>query len=317
MSAHDMLGRFILTGLLFAVTGSGFSQDYPNKPVRIITNAAGGDSDFAARQMAQGITGPLGQPVVIDNRASTLLSGEAAAQAAPDGYTLHVNGTSLWIVPLVRRTPYGDFAPISLIIRDVTVVSVHPSVPAKSIKELIALTKARPGELNYGSTGIGSTAHLSGELFKSLAGVNMVNIPYKGTPASFTGLITGEVQMLIADVGSATPHQKAGKLRILAVTSGAPSALAPGLPTVAASGLPGFEMVSLTGIFAPAKTPAAIVTRINQEVARVLNMPEVKARFLNTGKEAVSSTPEELGAVIKADMARIGKVIRDAGIKVE
>jgi tripartite-type tricarboxylate transporter receptor subunit TctC len=317
MLAHHA-PRMLVAAALAAVFGPGVcAQDYPNKPVRIITNAAGGDSDFAARQMAQGITGPLGQPVVIDNRATTLLSSEAAAQAAPDGYTLHVNGTSLWIGPLLRKVPYGDFSPISLIVRDVTVVSVHPSVPVKNIRELVALAKARPGELNYGSTGVGSTAHLSGELFKSLAGVNIVNVPYKGTAAALTGLVSGEVHMLVADVGSTMPHMKAGKLRALAVTSNSPSILAPGLATVSASGLPGYEMVSLTGIFAPSKTPAAIVNRLNQEVVRVLNMPEVKSRFLATGKEAMGTTPDELGNIIKTDMARVGKVIRDAGIKLD
>ena len=179
------------------------------------------------------------------------------------------------------------------------------------------MAKARPGELNYASGATGGSTHLAAELFKSMAGVNIVHVPYKGSAPAITALISGEVQLTITDVGLVAPHVKSGKLRALAVTSAEPSALVPGLPTVAASGLPGYEAVGMTGILAPAKTPAAIINRLNQEIVRVLNMPEVKEQFFNAGVEVVGSSPEQFAATIKSEIAKLGKVIKDAGIKVD
>jgi tripartite-type tricarboxylate transporter receptor subunit TctC len=190
-------------------------------------------------------------------------------------------------------------------------------MPIKSIKELVALAKAKPGELDYASSAIGGTPHLAVELFKHMAGVNIVRIPYKGSAPALIGLMAGEAHMTITDIGLAAPHAKSGKLRALAVTSAQPSTLAPGLPTVTASGVPGYEAIGMTGMFAPARTPAAIINRLNQEILRMLNQPEVKERFLNSGVEPVGSSPEQFAAAVKSDIDKLGKLIRDAGIKSE
>ena len=311
----------VVTGMLFlSVMGAACGQDYPTKPIRIVTTAAGGGGDFTTRQIAQGISGPLGQPVVVDNRANGFLAAEIVYKAPADGYTLTVQGSTFWILPLLRKLPYdvmADFAPISLIEQSVNIVAVNPSVPAKSVKELIDLAKAKPGALNYGASSVGSTSHLAGELFKSLAGVNITMVPYKGAAPALAALISGELQLFISDVGLLMPHAKSGKLRALAITSAEPSMLAPGLPTVAASGVPGYEALLVTGIYAPAKTPAAVINRLHQEIVRVLNRPDVKERFLNAGVETVGTSPQQFAAIIKSDSARMGKVITNAGIKLE
>ena len=294
-------------------------QDFPNKTIRIIGGAAGGGSDFAARLIAQGISGPLGQQVIMDNR-TVIQAVEAVSKALPAGYTLLVGGNSIWIPPLLQKVPYDmerDFAPLVLISRDINVLAVHPSLPAKSVKELIALAIARPGELNYGSGSSGSLSHLAVELFKHMGGVDIVRVPYKGTGPAIIAMLSGEIQLLIVDTGLLLPHAKSGKLRALAVTSMESSALAPGLPTVAAAGLPGYEAVGMTGMFAPAKTPAAVISRLNQEMVRFLRLPDVKEKFFNIGAEISASTPEQFGLAVKSDTGRMGKVIKDAGIKVD
>ena len=243
---------------------------------------------------------------------------EIVAKAAPDGYTLIVDGSALFLGPLVQTLPYEvkDFAPISMISRVPNVLVVHPSVPAKSVKELIALAKARPGDLNYAAGNPGSSAQLSGELFKSMAGVNIVMVPYKGTGPALTALIGGEVQLMFTTSVSIASHVTSGRLRALAVTSAQPSALVPGLPTVSASGLPGYISGSSTGIFAPAKTPTTIINRLNQEIVRVLTRPEIKERFFKNASEIVASSPEEFAEAIRTEIARMDKVIKDAGIRI-
>jgi len=296
------------------------AQEYPHKPIRIITTAAGGGNDFVARLIAQGIAGPLGQPVIVDNRGTSILAAEAASKAPPDGYTLSVAGGGLWTIPLLQQVPYDpvrDFVPITLVMSSPSILAVHPALPVRSVKELIALAKSRPGELNYGSSGTGTSGNLAAELFKAMAGVNIVHIPYKGTAPSIMAVISGEAQVTIYDAGLVGPHVKSGKLKALAVTSAEPSQLAPGLPTVAASGLPGYEAVSMTGLFAPGKTPPAIVNRLNHEMVRVIQLPDVKERFLNAGSEPIGNSPEQFAVIIKADMARVGKVIKDAGIRAQ
>jgi len=210
-----------------------------------------------------------------------------------------------------------DFAPISLIVREVLVVTVNPSVPARSIKELIAVAKARPGQLNYGSSGIGNATHLSAELFNSMGGVNIVHVPYKGTSAAIAALISGEIQLIITDMGNVAPLIKSGKVRALAITTAEASALAPGLPTVAASGLPGYESLSITGIFALAGTPGLVIRRLNQEMVRFVRTAEAKEKFLAYSQEAVGSSPEEFSNIVKSEIAKLGKVIKDAGITAE
>ena len=298
-------------------TGSG--QAYPNKPIRITTTESGGGSDFIARMIAQGITGPLGQPVIVENRGGgATISGEIVAKATPDGYTLMVAAGTLWIGTLLRKTSYDpvkDFSPITLAVSTPNILVVHPSV-ANSVKELIALAKAKPGQLNYGSGATGASSHLAAELFKSMAGVNIVRIPYKGSGPAVNAVIGNEVQMMFPNGALVVGHAKTGRLKALAVTSAEPSSVLPDLPTVAASGLPGYESELHTGIFAPAKTPAAIVKRLNQEAVRYLRTPEAKDGFMKSGgSEVVASTPEQFGAKIKSEMVRLGKVIKEAGIR--
>lgn len=294
-------------------------QAYPVKPIRIVTSLAGGGNDFKSRLIAQGIAEPLGQPVIVDNRA-TFATIETVMKAPPDGYTLLVQGGTVWIYPLMAKTVFDafrDFAPITLVTSAASLVVVHPALPVKSIRELIALAKAKPGELNYGSGTSGTSAHLQTELFKSMAGLNILRVPYKGGGPTLIGLFSGEVQVMIEGIGEMGPHVNSGKLRGLAVTSLTPSPQFPKLPTVAASGVPGYEAVQLTGMWAPAKTPDAIVKRINQEVVRVLGQPDAKAKLFDTGGEAGRDTPEEFAARLKADIVRWTKVIREAGIKAE
>jgi tripartite-type tricarboxylate transporter receptor subunit TctC len=269
---------------------------------------------------AQGLSAPLGQQVIVENRAG-FLSIETVARAQPDGYSMLVYSTSLWIVPLLRRDlswdAVRDFTPITLAASTPTVLVVHPSVPANSIKELIALAKARPGTLNYGSSAAGSANHLAAELFKSMAGVDLVQIPYKGAGPALNGLMGAEVQLMFPAAGSVAPHIKSGRLRALAVANLRPSALLPGVPTVAESGLPGYELVTVTGIFGPAGVPAAIVDRLNQEIVRILNRPEIKERLFNAALEVVGGSGGQLTLAMKSEIARFGKLIRDAGIKGE
>jgi tripartite-type tricarboxylate transporter receptor subunit TctC len=306
-------------GMMVLGAGMVFGQNYPNKPIRIVASAAGGSGDFAARLIAQGLSGALSQQVVVDNRGG-VIPGEIVSKAPPDGYTLLIDAASFWIGPLLQETPYDpvkDFAPVTLTDSAPNVLVVNPSLPVKSVKELIALAKARPGELNYGSSSTGSTPHLAAELFNMMAGVKIVRVPFKGSGPAVISLLGGQVQLMFATAGSVAPHVKSGRLRALAVASLQPSALAPGLPTIAASGVPGYEAVAFEGMFAPAKTPVAIIDRLNQEIVRVLNRAEVKERFFNAGVETVGSTPEEFAAAIKSNVAKWGKLIKDAGIRDE
>ncbi len=297
-------------------------QDYPNKPVRVATAAPGGGNDFAARMIAQGLTARLGQQVIVENRGgSVAVPAQMVAQGPADGYNLLFYGNPLWLLPLLRASvPYDvvkDFAPVALAARSPNTLVVHPSLPVSSLQAFIAFAKARPGQLNYATGQSGTTTHLAMELFKAMAGVNIVQIPYKGNAPALNDLIAGQTQVMLATAATVAPHISSGRLRALAVTSAQPSPLAPGLPTVAASGLPGYESESLYGMFAPSRTPAAIVKRLSQEITVVLGSADVKEKFLRSGVEVVVSTPEQLAAAVKADAARMGKVIKDAGIREE
>lgn len=292
------------------------SQEYPSRPIRIVTAPAGGGNDFSARLISRGISGPLGQQVIVDNRP-TVLAPEIVAKAAPDGYTVLLNGSSHWIGPLVERVSYDpvrDFAPVSLADRTPVILVVHPSLPVKSVKQLIALAKARPGELNFSSGAPGSSNYLGGMLFNHYAAVNIVRIPYKGAAPAMTAVMSGETQLMFASPGGSMGHVKSGRLHALAVGSARPSALAPGLPTLAESGAPGYVCETLHAVFAPAGTPAPIVARLHQEIDRFLQSAEGKGQFLKGGVEAVSSTPEELMSTMKSEVATIGKVLRAAGV---
>lgn len=304
------------------VLGAGFAcgQDYPNKPIRFVTAAPGGGIDFTARMVAQGLTGSLNEQVVVDNRGGTSIAEQTVAKAPPDGYTILVHNNTVWTLPLLQKAPYDptkDLLPITLATRSPNMLVVHPSMPVNSVKELIALAKASPGAINYAAGAIGASNHLAAELFKAMAGVNLARIGYKGGGPALNDLISGQVQVMFATTGSVTPHVKSGRLRALAVTSAEPSALAPGLPTIAASGVPGYESVTLYGLFAPAKTPATIINRLNRETVLFLNMPDTKERFFNSGVETVGSSSQEFATAIRTDIARLVKVIKDAGLRVE
>ena len=306
------------SALLFgsAVT---FAQDYPAKAIRIVTSPPGGANDFVARFLLKGLTEKMGWQVVIDNRPA-ILAPEVVARAAPDGYTLLASGGTFVTGYLIEKLPYEplrDFAPISLTHRQANVLIVHPSLPVKSVRELIALAKARPGQLNYASSAVGSSNHLAAELFNLMAGVKIVRINYKGVGPAVNAVLSGEVQVIYANLASVSHYLQAGRLRPLALTTAEPSALRPGLPTIAASGLPGFESVAMSGVYAPAGTPPAIVSRLNQEIVRAINLPDIKEKFSNIGIETVGSSPQELTSAMKAEIARTAKLVREAGIRAE
>ena len=312
---------FVFAGS-FAVAVDAASRDtYPDKPIRIITSEPGGGVDFAARLMAPALTGTLGQQVIVENRggAGGAIAADRVARASPDGYTLLLYGSPIWLAPFLRDKvtydPVKDFAPITLTTRSPTVLVVNPSVAAHSVKELVALAKAKPGAINIAVGGSGTASHLATELFKATAGVNMVVVPYKGSGPVITALLGGEVLMTFSNAAAIAPHVKSGKLRALAVTSAQPSPLVPDLPTVAASGLPGYESTSIYGVLAPAKTPTPIIMRLDLELVRFLMQPDVKQKFLNSGVETVGNTPREFAAAIKSDMNKLGKIIKDAGIR--
>jgi tripartite-type tricarboxylate transporter receptor subunit TctC len=306
----------ISVGLAALGVGTAASQEYPNKPIRIVTSPAGGGNDFVARLIARAISGPLGQQVIVDNRPTVLIA-DIVAKAAPDGYTLLVTGSAHWIGPLLDKTSYHpikDFATITLVDRAPSILVVHPSMPVRSVQQLIALAKSRPGELNFAVGGPGSSNFTGAILFNYMAGVNMVRIPYKGTGPAMTAVISGEVHTMLASAGGAAPHMKSGRLRALAVGSLEPSPLAPGLPTISSAGLPGFISEALHALYAPARTPPVIVARLNQEVARYLQSAEAKDIFLKAGTEPSPGTPEELTALMKSEIERVAKALRAAGI---
>lgn len=319
MRTSRFVARMALGGFALFAVGLVSGQNYPTRPIRVITAGVGGGNDVSARLVAQGLSASIGQQVIVENRASGIITAEAVAKAAPDGYTVLVYGSTIWTTPLLQSTPYDpvrDFAPITMVASSPHVIVVHPSLPVKTVKELIALAKAKPGQLNDASLGTGTSTHLGAELFKSMAGVNIVRIPYKAAASQIGDLLGGQVQLTFSTTGAAMPLVKVGRLRALAVTSSKPSAMTPGLPTVAVT-VPGFESGAIYVMFAPAKTPAAIINRLNQETVRFLNQPEVKEKFFNGAMDVVASTPDELETKMKTEMSRLGKLIKDQGIRAE
>jgi tripartite-type tricarboxylate transporter receptor subunit TctC len=316
LSARFPVGICML-GLTVMVAGAASAQNFPVKPIRVLTSEPGGGGDVMLRIMQPSLTSDFGQPIVIDNRPLAV-SGEIVARALPDGYTLTVFGTTLWLGPLMqpmRYDPLRDFAPITLMSTSPGVILVHPSLAVSSIKELIALAKAKPGVLNYGSGASGSTTHLGVELFKSMAGVDLVRITYKGAGPATNALISGEVQLMFSATTGVAAHIKSGRAKALAVTTAQRSALMPDLPTVSESGLPGYEAAFAFGMVTTAKTPAAIVNRLNQGVVQVLRRADIREKLLNTGTEVAGTSPQEFGAMMKSEIARMSKVIKDAGIR--
>ena len=319
----ESLAFFVLLfGTFVAGARTASGQNYPDKPIRLITAGAGGGVDFSARLIAQGVSASLGQPVIVDNRGgSPIIPAQLVSKAPPDGYTLIFYSNGLWLLPLIQKNvpydPARDFTPITMATSSPNIRVVHPSLPVTSVKNLIAIAKARPGELNYGASPVGSAIHLSAELFNSKAGIKTTLIPYKGVADALSALMSGEVQLMFPAAGSAMPLLKSGRLRALAVTSKLPSALAPGLPTMEAAGLPGFDVGVAYGIFAPVGTPEVIISRLNQAIVQALKPAEARQKLLSAGLEVVGSSPEQFLDAIKTEILIMGKVIRDAGIRVD
>lgn len=320
MSSSRLLIRIAVAGVIISWVSMVYAQSYPRKAVRIVTAEAGGGSDFTARYLAQLLTASLGQQVIVENRASGVIPGDIVAKATADGHTLLLYNNILWIGPLMQRAPYDaerDFAPITLIGRTPSILVVNASMAVQSVADLVALAMVKPGELNYASTGAGASNRLAAELFKSMARVNLVRINYKGGGMALNGLIGGEVQLMFTTAVTGAPHVKSGKVKVLGVTSAQPSALAPGVPTLADSGLPGYEATTFAAIFAPAKTPKLVLDKLHGEIVRHLHRADVRERFFSTGLEIVGSSPDQLAAAIKSDIAKLGRVIKDAGIRTE
>ncbi len=305
-------------------SGTVLAQSFPNKAVRMVVPfPAGGSTDIVGRTVAQKLSEMWGQPVVVDNRpgGGTSIGTDAVAKAAPDGYTLLVTPAPFTINPsLLAKLPYdalADFAPITLINTTALVLVVNPGVPAKSVKELIALAKSKPGKLNYGSSTIGGSNHLAGELFNAMAGVKMVHIPYKGNAPALIDLAGGHIDLIFNGVTSALPLIKGGKLRALAVTSMQRSNAMPDLATMDEAGIKGFEAVAWNGLGAPAKTPREIIARINSDVIKIVHSPELKERLTAEGSDPVGNTPDQYAAFLRNEVEKWAKVIKLAGVKAE
>jgi len=317
--------RFAFGALLALVATAASAQTYPTKPIRLVVPfPPGGATDILARDVAQKLTEAWGQQVIVDNRpgAGGNIGSELVAKSAPDGYTLEMGtvGTHAINASLYAKMPYDhvkDFVPVILVAGVPNVLVVNPAVPANSVAELIAYAKANPGKLNFASSGNGTSIHLSGELFKFMAGVQMTHVPYKGSAPALQDLIGGQVQLMFDNLPPSLPQIKAGKLRALAVTSLARAPALPDVPTMAEAGLPGYEASSWFGVLAPAGTPPAIVTKLNAEIARWLATPEAKEKLSKQGANAAGGTPEDFAKHIAAETAKWAKVVKDSGAKID
>ena len=318
--------RSVIALLAVALSPSpAFAQAYPDKPIRVIVPVpAGGTPDVVARMVTPGLSVLLGQQLVIDNRggAGGLIGAETAARAIPDGYTLFFSSPgSLTILPhLQKHVNYDtlrDFAPVSLVAVGPFLLITHPSVPAKSVKELLALAKAEPGKLNYASAGNGAANHLAMELFKSMAGVNITHVPYKGAPQAVTDLIGGSVNLMFNSIPPALQHIKSGRLRLLAVSSAKRSPQLPDTPTVSEAGVPGYESITWFGLLAPAKTPPAILARLHRELVKVVRAPDMRAQLELQGYDPVGGSPAEFAGFIRAESEKYARVVKLSGAKVD
>lgn len=325
-------GTRVLPALAFGISvlatavapASAEAQSYPSRPLRfIVPFPPGGSTDIYARIIGPRLADALRQQVVIDNRpgAGGALGADLAAKAPPDGYTILMSNTSHSVLPsLHAKLPYDplkDFAPVSLVALTHSLLLVNPSLPVKTVKDLIDLAKAQPGKLNYASGTTGASAHFGAELLKLMAGVNIVQVPYKGTAGQLTALIAGEVQMSFVTMPSALPHVTAGRLRVLAIGSPKRSSGLPDVPTVAESGLPGFDIGAWNGILAPAGTPPAIIARLNAEIVKMTHDPVAKGHASSQGAELVSNTPQEFTVYIKAQIARFAQVVKATGMRAD
>ena len=318
------IARIIFAALLLGMATFAAAQPYPAKPIRIIVPfPAGGIADLYARLIGTRVGESWGQPVVVENRtgAGGNIGADAVAKSPPDGYTIAMGsfGTHAVNVSLFARMPYDpvrDFAPIAHVLEAEGLLVVHPSVAAQSVAELIGLLRAKPGSMTYASAGMGTASHLAGELFKALARVDMVHVPYKGNVPAITDLLAGQTSLLFATMPTVLPHAKAGKLRALATIGAARSAAAPELPTIAET-LPGFEVNNWIGLFAPAGTPGDIVQRWNAEVLRTMQSPQIQARLPAEGARFIPTTPEQFGAFVKAEIAKWAPIVKASGARVE
>ena len=321
----SMLHRWALGIVLALVASLACAQTYPTKPIRLVVPfPPGGATDILARDVAQKLTEAWGQSVIVDNRpgAGGNIGSELVAKSAPDGYTLEMGtvGTHAINASLYAKMPYDhvkDFTPVILVAGVPNVLVVNPSVPANSVADLIAYAKANPGKLNFASSGNGTSIHLSGELFKVMAGVQITHIPYKGSAPALQDLLAGQVQMMFDNLPPSLPQIKAGKLRALAVTSATRAPALPEVPTLAESGLPGFEASSWFGILVPAGTPAPIVAKLNAEIAKWLATPEAKEKLAKQGANAAGGTPDDFAKHIAAETAKWAKVVKDSGAKID
>jgi len=315
-----MRRTLLLFSFCFFFFGFAHAQtDYPTKPIHFIV---GPGPDSLARLFGQKMSEAWGQPVIVDQRGGGggTISAEAVAKAPPDGYWLLLTTGTHTINPSVYKTNYDlvrDFVPVTLLGQTPFVLAVHPSVPVKSVAELIKLAKAQPGKLNYGSGGSGTPPHLATELFKQMAGVNMVHVPYKTIPAAITDLLAGQIQVMFTVGPAGLPHVKAGRIRGLAVSTAKRSTFAPDLPTVAESGLPGFNVFGWNGVLATAGTPRPVIEKLHSLFITAMKDPEVRKRMADFGFEPIGNTPEEFGAFVKEDIARWAKLVKETGAKVE
>jgi tripartite-type tricarboxylate transporter receptor subunit TctC len=317
-----------MKAFLLAILASAFSlptafaQSYPSRTVRIIVPyAAGGNTDYTARTVGAHLAQMWGQQVIVDNRpgGGTNIGSELAARAAPDGYTLFMGGASNAVnMTLYSKPPYDtlrDFAPVVWCVQGAAILAVHPSLPAKNLKELIALAKARPGQLNFGSAGVGSSNHMAGELLKAMAGVNIVHVSYKGNTPSITDAIAGNVEMVFSGVPALIPHMKSGRLRGLAISSMNRFAAVPDIPTFDESGVKGYEASNWFGLMAPIKVPREVVTRVNADANKVLNAPDIRDKFQAVGLISKGGSTEIFDEFIRAEIIKYKKVIQASGIK--
>lgn len=324
MKLNTQLGKAVLVMAATSAT-TVFAQTYPAKTVRLVLPfAAGSAVDVLARHYAQKMSEQWKQQVVVDNRtgANGIIGMEFTARAPADGYTIGMgNVATLAINPhLYSKLPYDpikDFAPVLLAAEINNCLAVHPSVPVTTIKELVAFAKARPGQLNYGSGGVGSAQHIPMEMLKVMTGINLLHVPYKGLTPAFNDVVAGQIPMMIPGLATALPYAKSGRLRILATTGAKRAAATPDIPSIAESGVPGYDFDSWTGFLLPAGTPADTVSRINAETLRVTRLPETKERLFALGFALIGGTPGEFGEYIRANIVRIGNVVKAAGIKAE
>ncbi len=320
-----MFKAWVLVLAVFAAVPASVAQTWPAKPMRIVVPfPPGGGTDIGTRILGQKLQEAWGQAVVIENKpgAAGIVGTELTAKSAPDGYTFMMGniGTHAINISLYKQLSYDpvkDFAPVSMVADLPLLLLVHPSVPVKSVQELIALAKSQPGKLNFSSSGPGGSMHVAAELFKSMAGVDMVHIPYKGGAPAVADLISGQVPLSFATVLETIQFVKAGKVRALAVTNNRRSAALPDLPTISEAGLPGYQSISWLALFAPAGTPKDIVNKLSAETVRILKLPDVRERLLAQGAEPIGSTPEQLASILAADIAKYARVIRESGYKPE